>query len=426
MPLGGMLEQLYARRRFGIRPGVDRVRLLLDRLGNPERSFRSIHVVGTNGKGSTSAFLAGILTAAGLQTALFTSPHLVSFNERFRINGREISDQRLEELLPAVLAAAPDEATFFEIVTALAAVYFSEGHADVAVMEAGMGGRSDATAAIPGTMTVITPISLDHCNYLGATAADIAAEKAGIAEADTPVIIGHQSEEVQNAIRNCLPLTRHPMMVWTDSVVSARWNDDGTLDYRGIHLALEQLTPGIRGRYQAENAALALAAAENLAQSGIHLPPKALRSGISATQWPGRMELIPGDPPLLLDGAHNPAGADALAAALADFRFRRLLLVIGTVADKDVQKMVSVLAPLAATCYCVTPAIDRALDDSHLAAVITALGSRAVACGSVATGIVTARQDAGADDLILVCGSLFTVGEAKAWLAGRDYQGIRG
>ena len=150
MPLGGMLEQLYARRRFGIRPGVDRVRLLLDRLGNPERSFRSIHVVGTNGKGSTSAFLAGILTAAGLQTALFTSPHLVSFNERFRINGREISDQRLEELLPAVLAAAPDEATFFEIVTALAAVYFSEGHADVAVMEAGMGGRSDATAAIPG------------------------------------------------------------------------------------------------------------------------------------------------------------------------------------------------------------------------------------------------------------------------------------
>jgi len=420
-----MLEQLYARRRFGIRPGVDRVRLLLDRLGNPERSFRSIHVVGTNGKGSTSAFLAGILTAAGLRTALFTSPHLVSFNERFRINGREISDRRLEELLPTVLDAAPDEATFFEIVTALAAVYFSEEHTDVAVMEAGMGGRSDATAAIPGIMTVITPISLDHCNYLGATVADIAAEKAGIAEADTPVIIGHQTEEVQSAIRNCFQLTQQPM-VWTDSVVSSHWNDDGTLDYRGIHLALEQLTPGIRGRYQAENAALALAAAESLNLSGIHLPPTALQRGIAAAQWPGRMELIPGNPPLLLDGAHNPAGAAALAAALSDLRYQRLLLVVGTVADKDVQNMLSVLAPLAATCYCVTPAIDRALDDSHLAAVITALGARAVACGSVADGIVAARQDAGADDLILVCGSLFTVGEAKAWLAGRDYQGIRG
>ena len=425
MPLGGMLEQLYALRRFGIRPGIDRVRLLLDRLGNPERDFRSIHIVGTNGKGSTSAFLAAILTAAGLRTALFTSPHLVCFNERFRINGSEISDQRLEKLLPAVLAAAPDGTTFFEIVTALAAVYFSEEHVDMAVMEAGMGGRSDATASIPGIMTVVTPISLDHCDYLGATAADIAAEKAGIAEVDTPVIIGHQTEEVQHAIRNCFQPDRQTL-VWTDSMVSARWNDDGTLDYRGLHTTLEGLVPGVRGRYQAENASLALAAAESLALAGIQLLPEALRSGISGTRWPGRMELVPGHPPLLLDGAHNPAGAAALAAALADFHYRRLLLVVGIVADKDVQKMLSVLAPLATACYCVTPAIDRALGDSQLAAAVTAIGLRAVACGTVAAGIETARREAGNDDLILVCGSLFTVGEAKAWLSGRDYQGIRG
>src|SRR6185369_4153659 len=203
MPIGGTLEKLYARRRFGIRPGLDRVRLLLDRLGNPEQSFRSIHVVGTNGKGSTSAYLASILTAAGLRTALFTSPHLVSFTERFRINGVEIAPQRLEPLLASVLDAAPDDATFFEIVTALAALYFFEERVDVAVMEAGMGGRSDATAALAGIMTVITPVSLDHCDYLGTTLEQIAAEKSGIAEPGTPVIIGHQTTDAEKAIKSC-------------------------------------------------------------------------------------------------------------------------------------------------------------------------------------------------------------------------------
>jgi dihydrofolate synthase/folylpolyglutamate synthase len=425
MPLGGMLEQLYARRRFGIRPGTDRVKLLLNRLGNPEKSFRSIHVVGTNGKGSTSAFLASILTAAGLRTALFTSPHLVSFSERFRINGRDISNERLEQLLSAVLAAAPHEATFFEIVTALAAVYFSEEHVDMAVMEAGMGGRSDATAALPGIMTLITPISLDHCDYLGTTLADIATEKAGIAETDTPVIIGHQTEDVQQAITGCFPPNRAEL-VWTDKIVSARWNSDESLNYRGIRLTLDRLTPGILGRYQAENAALALAAAESLALVDINLPNEALRSGISSAQWPGRMELIPGSPPLLLDGAHNPAGAKALAESLVDFRYRKLLLVLGTMADKDLHLFLSALAPLAATCYCVTPAIDRALDDTRMAAVITGLGFPALACGTVSSGIETARRDAGVGDLILVSGSLFTVGEAKAWLAGSEYEGIRG
>ena len=425
MPSGGTLERLYARRRFGIRPGVDRVRLLLDRLGNPEQSFRSIHVVGTNGKGSTSAFLASILTAAGLRTALFTSPHLVSFTERFRIDGLEIPQQRLEPLLAAVLAAAPEEATFFEIVTALAALYFSEEQVDVAVMEAGMGGRSDATAALPGIMTVITPISMDHSDYLGSTLELIAAEKAAIAEAATPVIISRQSAEVQRAIADCLQ-PGNPQQLWAGTAFSASWNSDGSLDYKGINVSLGGLSPGIRGRYQAENAALALAAAESLARLDIHLPETALRSGISAARWPGRMELIPGEPPLLLDGAHNPAGAEALAESLTEYRYRKLLLVIGTVADKDVSGIVSALAPHATTCYCVCPAIERALSDVKLAAIISDLGIPAIACGGVANGILSAQQHAQADDLIVVCGSLFTVGEAKSWLAGKEFEGIRG
>lgn len=425
MPLGGILEKLYARRRFGVRPGLDRVRLLLDRLGNPEQSFRSIHVVGTNGKGSTSAFLASILSASGLRTALFTSPHLINFNERFLIDGREIPQERLEPLLAVVLATAPEEATFFEIVTALAALYFSEEQVDIAVMEAGMGGRSDATAVMTGIMTVITPISLDHCDYLGATVGKIATEKAAIAEPGTPVIIGRQTAEVQKAITDCLQ-HKNRQQIWADTAFSARWNSDGTLDYKGIHTSLECLSPGIRGRYQAENAALALAAAESLVQRDIHLVESALREGISAAHWPGRMEMIPGSPPLLLDGAHNRAGAAALAEALTEYRYRKLLLVIGTMADKDVSGIVSALAPLAATCYCVSPAIDRAMNDVKLAAIITGLGIPAKACGGVANGILSAQRDADPSDLIIVCGSLFTVGEAKAWLAGTIFEGIRG
>jgi dihydrofolate synthase/folylpolyglutamate synthase len=425
MPLEGVLEKLYARRRFGIRPGVDRVQLLLDRLGNPERTFRSIHVVGTNGKGSTSAYLASILSAAGLRTALFTSPHLVSFTERFRIDGKDISPDRLEPLISRVLKDAPEESTFFEIVTALAALYFSEEQVDIAVMEAGMGGRSDATAALNGIMTLVTPLSLDHCDYLGSTLPQIAAEKTGIAQPGTPVIVGHQTPDAESAISSCIHTKDH-RIIWMDRSVSAHWNAEGTLRYAGLHSTLNNLTVGIRGKYQAENAALALAAAEALSTNGLKISSDALSSGVARATWPGRMEMIPGAPPLLLDGAHNPAGATALAASLVDIPYRKLLLVLGIMADKDAREIVSALAPLTATCYCVSPAIERSMNDSHLAAILTEIGITALACGSVANGIRTAQQTAEEGDLILVCGSLFTVGEAKAWLAGEKFEGIRG
>ena len=425
MPLHEVLEKLYARRRFGIRPGLDRVRLLLEHLGHPEGFFRSIHVVGTNGKGSTAAFLASILAAAGLRTALFTSPHLVSFTERFRVNGTEISSDRLTPLLTTVLDIAPEDATFFEIVTALAALYFSEEQVDIAIMEAGMGGRSDATAALAGIMTIVTPLSLDHCDYLGTTLKQIAAEKCGIAEPDTPVIIGHQTADARDAIRSSFRVDK-ARLVWTDTAVSADWNSDGTLRYHGISSTLNDLTPGIPGRYQADNASLALAAAESVADMGINISVEALRSGISQACWPGRMETIPGSPRLLLDGAHNPAGAAVLAEALKDFRYQKLLMVLGVMADKDVYEIISALVPLIDTCYCVSPAVDRSMDDTKLAAILTAIGIPSRACGSVRAGIECAQRDAENDDLVLVCGSLFTVGEAKAWLAGRSFEGIRG
>jgi dihydrofolate synthase / folylpolyglutamate synthase len=425
MSLAGILEKLYARRRFGIRPGVDRVRLILERLGHPERSFRSIHVVGTNGKGSTSAFLASMLGAAGYRSALFTSPHLVNFSERFRIDGREPAPERLEALLGTVMAQAPAEATFFEVVTACAALCFAEERVEVAVMEAGMGGRSDATAVIPAVMTVITPIALDHCDYLGATLAHIAAEKGGIAEPETAVVSARQPAEVLEVIRRICSAGANRFIQEGDDF-HASWGDDGFLHYHGLCTELSHLAPGIPGRYQAQNAALALAAAEALGAAGVPIPQSALSAGIGASRWPGRMELIPGNPPLLLDGAHNPAGTAALAEALGDYRYHRLLLVAGVMSDKDLPAMLAPLIGKVHHAYAVTPAVERALADAALAGILEGLGFRATTCGNVGNGIETARREAKGDDLILVCGSLFTVGETKAWLGGHHFEGIRG
>ncbi len=425
MPLIGILEKLYTRRRFGIRPGIDRIKILLDRLGNPERSFASIHVVGTNGKGSTSAFLSSILTNSGYQTALFTSPHLVNFNERFRIDGTEIDSNKLAILLERVLAIAPEESTFFEIVTALGALCFAEEHIEIAVMEAGMGGCSDATAAFPGILTLIAPISLDHCDYLGTTIEEITREKSAIAEPSTPVLSAQQPEQVQSIIaNNCLSAGSPFYVAETD--FTARWNSHGLLDYNGMNIKLADLETGIAGRYQSGNAALALAAAETLLNLGMKISPEAMRSGLANAHWPGRMEMIPGQPRLLLDGAHNPAGAAALAESLGSYSYKRILLVTGIMADKDAKAILAPLAEIVSKAFCVAPDIDRAMDDKTLAKITTELCIESVPCGSIANGITIAKNEAEADDLILVCGSLFTVGEAKAWLAGKQFKGIRG
>lgn len=425
MSLTAVLEKLYARRRFGIRPGVDRVAKLLERLGNPEKQFRTIHVVGTNGKGSTSAFLSSILLHAGHNVAQFSSPHLVRFTERFRINGKEYSADKLAAKLEIVLDAAPEEATFFEITTALAAYIFSEERIELAVMEAGMGGRSDATAAFNGEMTVLTPISLDHIEYLGATLEDITREKAGIIKPGTVVVSAEQPDTVRGLIEEqCRIEGCRLTMFGTD--FSSEWNPYGTLDYRGIHRTLTQITPGIAGSYQSRNAAVALAAAESLDAGGIRISADAFKEGISEAYWPGRMELVPGTPRMLLDGAHNAAGASALAEALQMYSYSKLLLVTGVCNDKDIERIYAPLMPLVDSVYTVTPAVERALTDEDLALFFRNGGIAAESCGSVVTGVCKARSEASAEDLILICGSLFVVGEVKAWLENTNYNGIRG
>ncbi|HIJ95582.1 MAG TPA: bifunctional folylpolyglutamate synthase/dihydrofolate synthase [Desulfuromonadales bacterium] len=425
MPLAALLEKLYARRRFGIRPGVDRVAVLLARLGNPERTFRSIHVVGTNGKGSTAAFLTSILSCSGLRTAQFSSPHLIRFTERFRINGSEYPADKLAVILKTVLEAAPEEATFFEITTALSCAVFCEERVEIAVVEAGMGGVSDATAALAAEMTIVTPIALDHAEYLGETLVEIAREKAAIIEPRTPVISAAQSDEVLLQIQQQCRVGGNLLRVFGPDF-SADWNQQSGLDYRGSSRAFGNLKPGIPGRYQSQNAAVALAAAEQLIAHGTHISEAACVNGIATAHWPGRMELIAGAPPLLLDGAHNPAGAAALAEALADYAPARILLVTGACADKDIRTIYVPILPLVAQIYTVSPAVERALDDTALSRIFSDMGRASRCCGAVVSGIQTARADSRPGDLILVCGSLFLVGEVKAWLENSDYNGIRG
>jgi dihydrofolate synthase / folylpolyglutamate synthase len=418
------LSHIYALGRFGIKPGLERVAKLLDALGNPQHSFTTVHVVGTNGKGSTASFLSSILSAAGYRTGLFTSPHLISFTERIRSNGNEISEDAVTRLAEQVMAAAPEGATFFEIVTALAVLYFAEQGMEIAIFEAGMGGRSDATSALDGILTVIASISLDHTDYLGKNIAEIAAEKAGVCKAGSPMVSARQLPEAERVI------AQRAEEIGSSCYLCGREFDafwqDGELNYRGLNLDIDGLKSGLPGLYQKENAALALAAAEVLSGAGFPVTEEAVRSGIEQARWPGRMELFPGPPRLILDGAHNPAGAAALAEALGAIPRRRLFMVVGVMGDKELSGILSPLLPLADAVFAVAPAIERALSPIDLASYCVNAGANAEAAGSVEQGIAKAKAAAGPDDLIVVCGSLFTVGEARSLMLSRRFEGVRG
>jgi len=418
------LAHIYALGRFGIKPGLSRITPLLAALGNPQDAFAAVHIVGTNGKGSTASFLSSILSAGGYRTGLFTSPHLISFTERIRIDATEIAEGEVSRLAERVMAAAPKDSTFFEIVTALAALHFAEKGVRIALFEAGMGGRLDATNALNGILCAITPVSLDHTDYLGSNIEEIAAEKAGICKAGTPLVSARQHPDADRAIsRHAAGIGCRLYRCGED--FDAIWQD-GKLNYSGIGVSLDSMSTGLSGRYQGGNAALALAAAELLRQAGFPLEPQAMTAGVARASWPGRMELFPGPPRVLLDGAHNPAGAAALAEALAEIPRGRLLLVAGVMGDKELSGILAPLLPQVDQVFAVAPAIERALPAAQLASFCRDAGVGAKEAGSVAEGIALARSASTADDLILVCGSLFTVGEARSILQSRRFEPFRG
>jgi dihydrofolate synthase/folylpolyglutamate synthase len=417
------LADIFSRGRFGVRPGLERIAGMLDSLGNPQAKLRIIQIAGTNGKGSTGAFLSAVLTAAGVKTAFFSSPHLVNFTERFRLDGVEMAEATLAGYMERVMSIIPPEATFFEIVTAIGFLGFCEEGADVAIMEAGMGGEWDATNVAQSILSIIAPISFDHCEYLGDTLPAIAAEKAGIIKPGRPVVIARQEPEVLAILLEKAAELDATPVVWGDDY-TARWVSD-ELCFSGLGKDLF-CRPALKGRFQAGNAAAAIAAARVLARQVNTINDAVIARGLASASWPGRMEFFPGSPSLLLDGAHNPAGAAALAESLAEFRFSRLLLVVGIMADKAWQEVLTPLLSHASMVCAVSPALDRALPAQELVNFCSRHKVKAVAGGNVKTGLEMAKALAAPDDMILVCGSLFTVGEARAIITGGDFMPIRG
>lgn len=419
-------EALFSRGRFGIRPGLATIREILDRLDNPERKFPVIHVAGTNGKGSTAAFLAAILRQGGYRTALFTSPHLINYTERFKINDTEITEESLVTLARQVLAVAPQHATFFEITTAIALLYFAQEQVDIAVLEVGLGGRLDATNIMPGILSIITPVSFDHCRILGTTLQEIASEKAGIISRGSPVVCGSQPEEVLPIITARCQMSNAALYRYGHEF-HAEFRQGSLLSYNGMNVSLSGITPGIPGDYQQDNAACALAAAELLSSDcGFKLKSSSLAFGIESASWPGRMEFFSGPPRILLDGAHNPAGVAALSASLERVKRDRLILVIGVMADKDFSGIITPLLSLAAKIVTVSIGLPQALPAEDLTAFCVAHGAVAASAGSVHEALSIASNQTCNDDLILVAGSLYLVGEVRGILTGKQSRPFQG
>ena len=415
------LEFLYSLQKFGIKFGLSSTENLLEALGRPQDDLPVLHLAGTNGKGSTGAMVLSVLRRTGRRIGFFTSPHLVSFQERFAVadeRGVEIISRReVVELCAEVRAAcSPQEPpTFFEFVTAMAFVLFARQKVDLAIMETGMGGRLDATNVARPLVGVITNISLEHQNYLGRTLSEISGEKAGIIKPGMPVVTG----EARPRIRDLFEETTRKQggklyALGRDFLVRRR--PEGGFDYRGLTAEYKKLELSLMGRHQVKNAGLALAALELLAGHGLTADEALIREGLQNTHWPGRTQMFPGPPRLMLDGAHNPAAARTLAQVLTDMKYDRLHLILGIMADKDIRSVAAPLAPLADRLYLTRPSYFRAASPQAIVEAAGNLVRGAQLIEGVPQAIEAARAAAGPDDLVVVSGSLFTVGEALGWL----------
>ena len=333
------LERLYARRTFGIKPGLDEIRALLRELGDPQESFRVLHIAGTDGKGSVSTMLASVLRAAGLRAGLYTSPHLVRLSERFRVDGAEIPDDAFFALLDEVEAAAArlvarglPEPTFFETTTALCALWFAREGVKLAVAEVGMGGRLDATNAFLPAVCVVTRIGMDHMQYLGDTIEAIAREKAGISKPGVPIVLGAMPDEARAAILARAREIGAPAVLAEEACAVRRVSGDLLSQKLSVSTPdrdLGAVKMRLAASYQVENVATAVAAIETLGRVlGIEWPAKAIASGLAAAELPARFQLLSEDPATILDGGHNPDCADAVARALDEHLSGRRIITI--------------------------------------------------------------------------------------------------
>ena len=398
-------------------------------MGSPEQSFTAIHVAGTNGKGSTCAMIESILRAHGLRTGLYTSPHLVRFHERIRVAGEPVSDAGLENLLAAAdeadvrsaKAAGDRECTFFELATAMAFRHFRDAGVQVAVVEVGMGGRWDATNTLHPTVTVITPVAMDHMEYLGDNFASIAAEKAGILKAGVRAVCADQDPEARRVIEDeARRLGVQVRWVSEHVRVSARkaLPTGQAFDVETDFVSYGRLTIPLSGPHQVSNTATALLAVEAFFEAlGGEPDPAVVKRALAATSWPGRCQLVYDHPPVIVDGAHNPAGAAVLNTALAEmFPGRKGVFVISALADKDFPGILSALRSKIGSAVAVMLSGERARSAADLKSVLAGAGIPAKVM-ALAEALLEARRIAAEQGTyVCVTGSLFLIGDVLALL----------
>ncbi len=470
------INYLYNLQKHGIKFGLSNISRLMSALDNPHESFLSIHVAGTNGKGSTSAIIASILKTAGLKVGLFTSPHIVSFTERIRVNSKEITEEEVVSLTDEIrkkissfgklrMHSEPVELspTFFEVVTAMTLLYFKRKNIDIVVIEVGMGGRLDATNIITPEVSVITNISYDHREFLGDTLKEIANEKAGIIKKGIPVVSSLQNVEAEDVIKTVADEKGSPLFIYGKDFkgILKSSNLEGiTFDYFDRTTILENLFLSLVGEHQLVNSCIAIKAAiialkgcyrlqvascrskdEKHSTFNVHHLTNFVRDGLKNVKWPGRLEIVRKDPPILIDGAHNPAAAIALSKALEkNFlgRYKRIILILGIMGDKDIKGIMEPLLPLASEIILTSPDYERAASPARLADIAASLGfPEARIAPTVRDAIEMAIEDSYTlhvtscklkdnknstletynsklnSPLIVITGSFYTIGEAK-------------
>jgi dihydrofolate synthase/folylpolyglutamate synthase len=405
------LERLFALEQFGIKLGLENIRAILDALGHPERAYRSIHIAGTNGKGSVAAMVERGLRAAGQKTGRYTSPHLDSIEERVAINGKAVPRPMFEAVTEHVLdvvdaamesGALTVQPTFFEVSTAVAFEIFKRESIDVAIVEVGLGGRFDATNVLTPTITAITSIALDHERHLGHTLAEIAFEKAGIAKRGVPMVIGRLPREAAARITKVARDVEAPLFDAHATTTDRRY---------------PPLTLALPGRHQLENAAVAVAILERWSVLVGHVSTEAIVTGLTQCEWPGRLEWLrvpPTGGELLIDAAHNPAGAAAVASYLQDNGAKPLPFVFAAMADKDLISMVAALKPVASTFLATSVPHARARSADQLAAELRRMTG--VPVESFTSPVAAVARALEQSRRAVACGSIYMIGPLRARL----------
>jgi len=419
------IDYLKGLTKFGINLGLGRIEELLRRLGNPHRRLKIIHIGGTNGKGSTTAMIASILMEAGYKVGMFTSPHLHSYTERFRINGEVIPQEKLAALirevrpyLDAMSAEGYEHPTEFEVSTALALLYFEREETDFVALEVGLGGAIDSTNVVTPLVSVITNVAMDHMDYLGRRLEEIAKVKAGIIKRGIPVVTAAEGTALEVIRREALEKNSRLVQVGRDITWTPVTQDEGInrcqeFVLSGLHNHYHVQLP-LLGPHQQMNAATAIGAVELLFSAGHHIPSCAVTRGLKKVQWPARLEMVGENPTIILDGAHNHAGAVALRRAIRQhFPGHGLVLVLGMLADKERSKVVAELAPLARAVVVTRSNNPRAGDWTEVADYVRNHLDDVEVIEDVGRAIKSALAKAHKDELVCITGSLYMVAEAR-------------